>query len=128
MKGHTKLQYELIKLEMLNAVPDNSTVENSDLLELGVQTKANKGRKLYKVVGNGELLRHNLTVKAHAFTNSSKKAIEEKGGTCLLMSPTRKGIPLAIALAEKKIIRQNNLIKLKQLREKKANSSQANKF
>ena len=43
MKAHTKTEYTLIKLEMLNEVPDGSTVNFDTLLEAGVAYKANKG-------------------------------------------------------------------------------------
>ena len=93
MKGHTKLEYELIKLEFLNECAEGSTVDIASLVEKGVATKANKQRNQAKVIGNGELTVKNLTVKAHAFTVSAKAAIEANGGTCILMSPTRP-IPL----------------------------------
>ena len=93
MKGHTKLEYELIKLEFLNECAEGSTVDIALLVEQGVATKANKQRNQAKVIGNGELTVKNLTVKAHAFTVSAKAAIEANGGTCILMSPTRP-IPL----------------------------------
>ena len=93
MKGHTKLEYELIKLEFLNECKEGSTVDIASLVEQGVATKANKQRNQAKVIGNGELTVKNLTVKAHAFTESARAAIEANGGTCILMSPTRP-IPL----------------------------------
>lgn len=123
MKGHKKTIYELIKLSMLNSIPDNSVVDASTLLSMGVLTKANKGRKIYKVVGdrsNAErFTARNLTVKAQAFTNSSIAAIEGNGGQCIKMSPTRRTIPLTEALAEKKVIRAEKLVKLKALRKLK---------
>jgi large subunit ribosomal protein L15 len=101
MKGHTKLEYELIKLEFLNECKEGSTVDIALLVEQGVATKANKQRNQAKVIGNGELKVKNLTVKAHAFTESAKAAIEANGGTCILMSPTRP-IPLEqVRLSEK---------------------------
>ena len=93
MKGHTKLEYELIKLEFLNECAEGATVDIASLVEQGVATKANKQRNQAKVIANGELTVKNLTVKAHAFTAAAKAAIEANGGTCILMSPTRP-IPL----------------------------------
>lgn len=93
MKGHTKLEYELIKLEFLNECKEGSTVDIASLVEQGVATKANKQRNQAKVIANGTLTVKNLTVKAHAFTEAAKAAIEANGGTCILMSPTRP-IPL----------------------------------
>jgi ribosomal protein L15 len=118
-KGHTKTVYELIKLHMLNVMPENSEVDAATLLEMGVLTKPNKGRKLYKVVGGvGPLEVSNLTVRAHAFTASTRAAIEQAGGACVLMSPTRP-IPLAVAEAEKRLLKEANLIKLKARRKLK---------
>jgi large subunit ribosomal protein L15 len=118
-KGHTKTEYELIKLEMLNQCAEGSTVDFSNLLEQGVATKANKGRKIQKVVGNGELTVKGLTVKAHAFTESAKAAIEANGGNCIILSPTRP-IPLEQAQAEAAVIAAEKLVKLKELRVLKA--------
>ena len=49
MRGHTKTIYELVKIDMLNAAADGSEIDMSQLMEMGVMTKANKGRKIYKV-------------------------------------------------------------------------------
>jgi large subunit ribosomal protein L15 len=118
-KGHTKTEYELIKLEGLNEVKEGSTVDFAALVEQGVATKANKGRKIYKVVGNGELKVKGLTVKAHAFTESARAAIEGNGGTCVVLSPTRP-IPLEQAEAEAAEVAAGKLAKLKELRALKA--------
>lgn len=122
MKGHTKTVYELIKLDMLNDCKDGSEVTYDGLSVEGILTKANKGRKIYKVVGGAEgseLKVKNLTVKAHAFTESAKAAIEAHGGKCILMSPTRQAITLEQALKEKAEVDAGKLIKLKELRIKK---------
>jgi len=119
MKGHTKTEYELIKLDMLNQCKEGSTVDFEALVTQGVATKANKGVSIQKVVGSGELSVKGLTVKAHAFTESAKAAIEANGGTCLIMSPTRP-IPLEQAEAEKATVAAEKLVKLKELRVKKA--------
>lgn len=119
MKGHTKTEYELIKLDMLNQCKEGSTVDFEVLVAQGVATKANKGVTIQKVVGSGELSVKGLTVKAHAFTESAKAAIEANGGSCLVMSPTRP-IPLEQALAEKATVAAEKLVKLKELRVKKA--------
>lgn len=120
-KGHTKTEYELIKLDMLNSVEPGSQVSAAQLHEIGVLTKPNKGRKIYKVVGGGELTAANLVVKAQAFTVSAKAAIEALGGSCVVMSHTRP-LPLAEVQAEKAIIKANNLVKLKALRKLKADT------
>lgn len=118
-KGHKKKIYELIKLSMLNQVEDNTVVDFQYLYERGIRTKPNKGRKIFKVVGGEELTAKNLVVKAHAFTESARAAIEEHGGKCVLMSQT-KPITLEEALAEKAKIRKEQKQKLKALRALKA--------
>lgn len=115
-KGHTKTVYELIKLNLLNLVEPGSEVDATRLMMEGLLTKPNRGRKIYKVLGDGELKVANLTVRAQAFTASARAAIEGKGGTCILMSPTRLNVPLAQAEAEKAVIKAANLVKLKALR------------
>jgi large subunit ribosomal protein L15 len=121
-KGHTRTVYEIVKLDVLNAMPDGSEVEADLLHSIGLVTKPNKGRTLYKVVGGEELTAKGLTVRAHAFTASAKAAIEASGGTCIVMSPTRN-IPLDQALEEKAEIKASNLVKLKKLRALKAQSA-----
>lgn len=117
MKGHTKTVYELIKLDMLNGIGEGSEVDMSTLLDLGVVTKANKGRKIYKVIGGDEeLTAKNLVVKAHKFTESARSAIEAAGGSCILMSPTRAGITLEQATADTAVLDAARLEKLKALR------------
>jgi large subunit ribosomal protein L15 len=122
MKGHTKRIYELIKLSVLAEVEDNAEVDPTSLLDSGLITKANRGRTIYKVVGDKTdeefEIKNNLTVKAHAFTEAAKTAIENAGGKCILLSPTRN-IPLDQALAEKAEVDAANLIKLKEFRKLK---------
>lgn len=121
MRGHTKTEYELIKLDVLNEVADGSEVTFETLKEMGAITKANKGRKIYKVIGGtDELTTKNLVVKAHKFTESARSAIEAAGGSCVLMSPTRAGITLEVAEADKAEKAAADLVKLKALRELKA--------
>lgn len=151
-KGHKKKKYELIKLENIKLLEDNEIVNPQILLDRKIITKPNKGRKLYKVVGDRKLREEdfinleelndvyneinsneeyndenitdniennediinnnndtndeintfvsslntldeyfpkNLTVYAHAFTESSRKIIEENNGRCILLSTTR---------------------------------------
>ncbi len=115
-RGHTKKIYEIIKLQVLNLIGPNTEVDADRLLEERLITKPNKGRKLYKVLGDGELAVQNVTVRAHAFTASARAKIEAQNGTCILMSPTRKGVPLAQAVADRAAIKAANLVKLKALR------------
>lgn len=120
MRGHTKTVYELIKLDVLNQLADGTEVTFETLIEMGAITKANKGRKVYKVIGGSdELTAKNLVVKAHKFTESARSAIEAAGGSCVHMSPTRAGITLEVADADKAVVKAANLIKLKAFRELK---------
>ena len=114
---------------MLNNFSDNSEVDYAQLLEKGVATKANKSRTIYKVVGvtvpdSDEtaapvLTAKNLVVKAHAFTESARAAIEAAGGKCIVLSPTRH-IPLEEAQADQAKLDAARLVKLKELRALKA--------
>jgi large subunit ribosomal protein L15 len=121
-KGHTKTVYELIKLDDLNGLAEGATVDFSTLFEAGVVTKSNKGRDIYKVVGDGELTVKGLIVKAHAFTASARAAIEAAGGSCIILSPSRH-IPLEDALAETAVLDAERLRKLQALRELKAKTA-----
>mmetsp|Transcript_28668 Transcript_28668/g.48116 ORF Transcript_28668/g.48116 Transcript_28668/m.48116 type:complete len:261 (+) Transcript_28668:150-932(+) len=129
MRGHTKKEYELVKLSALNECAPNSEVDFASLLEQGLITKANKGRTICKVVGGEELTVSGLTVKAHAFTASAQAAIEAAGGKCIVMSPT---FPETVEEAEarKETVRAANLVKLKELRalKQKRDSAKAEAF
>eukprot|EP00595_Chromulina_sp_UTEXLB2642_P002312 CAMPEP_0196765588 /NCGR_PEP_ID=MMETSP1095-20130614/9853_1 /TAXON_ID=96789 ORGANISM="Chromulina nebulosa, Strain UTEXLB2642" /NCGR_SAMPLE_ID=MMETSP1095 /ASSEMBLY_ACC=CAM_ASM_000446 /LENGTH=189 /DNA_ID=CAMNT_0042123883 /DNA_START=169 /DNA_END=738 /DNA_ORIENTATION=+ len=94
-KGHTKTEYSLIKLDMLNQLADkeNNSVDVSVLQEAGILTK--QKHSLAKVVGGGELTVKGLTVKAHAFTQSAKDAIESAGGQWVVLPKTAKKEELA---------------------------------
>lgn len=119
-KGHTKTVYELIKLDHLNkGTKDGESIDAAELLARHVLTKPNKGRKIYKVVGGEELTVKNLIVKAHAFTESARAAIENNGGTCIVMSPT-KNITLEESNAAKEILHQEQLEKWRARRALKA--------
>ncbi|CAM9297364.1 unnamed protein product [Ascophyllum nodosum] len=84
--GHTKKQFNLIKLGALNSVDAGSTVNFESLFAAGKVTKTK--HKWHKVVGGDELMTSGLTVQAHGFTKSAVEAIEGKGGKCQLLSPT----------------------------------------
>eukprot|EP00428_Durinskia_dybowskii_P072430 CAMPEP_0170414056 /NCGR_PEP_ID=MMETSP0117_2-20130122/31861_1 /TAXON_ID=400756 /ORGANISM="Durinskia baltica, Strain CSIRO CS-38" /LENGTH=216 /DNA_ID=CAMNT_0010671913 /DNA_START=202 /DNA_END=852 /DNA_ORIENTATION=- len=122
-KGHTKTVFELVKLDDLNKLPEGTEVDASELVEMGLITKPNKGRTLFKVIGGTEdLTVKGLKIRAHAFTASAKQAIEELGGSATLLSRT-KPIPLEESLAEKAVIKADNLVKLKARRMLKAKSA-----
>jgi len=115
-KGHIKTIYELIQIESLNKLEPGSIVDFDTLIEKGLATKANKGRKIQKVVGGDkDLIVKNLTVKAHAFTESAKAAIEGNGGKCIVMSPSRP-VPLEEALKDTAALDAERLVKLRERR------------
>ena len=68
--------YEIINLSALNKFDKDATVTAEALLEKGILSKCPYG---YKVLGNGKVSKK-LTVKAAAFSESAKKAIEAAGG------------------------------------------------
>lgn len=109
---------------MLNEMPADSTVDFASLLDKGVTTKENKGREIYKVMGGGALTVKGLKVRAHAFTESAKAAIEGAGGSCVVLSQTRH-IPIEEALADQAKKDEASLAKLKELRALKAKTAAA---
>eukprot|EP00752_Nemacystus_decipiens_P010026 g8939.t1 len=84
--GHSKKQFNLIKLDALNGLEEGATVNFDTLRAAGKVTKTK--HKWHKVVGGTELETTGLTVQAHGFTKSAVEAIEAKGGKCELLSPT----------------------------------------
>merc|ERR1719183_2271119 len=89
--GHQYTKYSLIKLSDLNSLPDGAEVTFEDLLEKKTITKCSK-RPLKKVVGGSELTAKNVTIKAHAFTESAKSTIEGLGGKVVMLSKVNKEI------------------------------------
>lgn len=75
--GAFKTTYQVVSLEALENVFKNKT-------EIGLEDlrvhRLVKGRKLVKILGDGELKRK-LKVSAHAFSQSAKTKIEKAGGT-----------------------------------------------
>jgi len=87
--GHTKKKYNLIKIEMLNLMEDGASVDYQTIHHEGYAHKTPKKRKQYKVIGGDIPLEvKNLTVRAHAFSESARAEIERMGGTCVLMKKT----------------------------------------
>jgi large subunit ribosomal protein L15 len=74
--GAFKVTYQVVSLETLERVFKNKT-------EIGLEDlrvhRLVKGRKLIKILGDGELKRK-LAVTAHAFSTSAKAKIEKAGG------------------------------------------------
>jgi len=97
--GHSKTEYGLIKLNILNGCAEGSTVDYTDLQAASLVSKSKY--KLKKVVGGPEALTtKGLTVKAHAFTESARAAIEANGGTCVVLPKTAPAEAPAEAAAE----------------------------
>ncbi len=71
-----RTEYEIVNLASLGRFAAGSVVDPAALAQAGLVRK--RGR--VKVLGKGTL-EHPLTVKAHAFSESAKAAIEAKGGT-----------------------------------------------
>lgn len=72
-------EYKAINLSTLQMLAEKfnlETIEFSTLVEHGLAGKNDR----IKILGNGELSKK-LTVKAHAFSKSSKEAIEKLQGT-----------------------------------------------
>jgi large subunit ribosomal protein L15 len=85
--GHTKTEYNTIKLDELNSVAAGETTNYYSLLEAKAITKSKLG--IHKVVvGNGEFTAKDITVQANAFTKSARAAIEAAGGKCEILSKT----------------------------------------
>merc|ERR1711937_1319 len=82
-------KYSLIKLSDLNSLPDGAEVTFDDLIEKKMITKCSK-RPLKKVVGGSDLTAKNITIKAHAFSESAKSAIEGLGGKVVILSKLNK--------------------------------------
>jgi large subunit ribosomal protein L15 len=85
--GHTKTEYNIIKLDELNGVASGETVNFASLLENKSVTKSKIG--IHKVVvGKSEFTAKGVTVQAHAFTAAARVAIEASGGKCELIKRT----------------------------------------
>jgi len=86
--GHKKTVYNIISTDSLSSAASGSTVSFESLLENKAVTKSKY--KIHKVVSGkeGGSVASDLTVQAHAFTESARAAIEGAGGKCEVLSPT----------------------------------------
>jgi large subunit ribosomal protein L15 len=75
-------QYAVLNVRDLNGFEDGASVTPESLAEQGL---VKKGKDGIRVLGEGELTRK-LSVKAHHFSESAKKKIEEAGGTVEVVS------------------------------------------
>ncbi len=76
-KNHSRKEYCVINVEVLNRFEDGTEVTPALLIETGVVKDSKDG---IKILGRGQLERK-LVVKAHAFSSSALKAITALGGT-----------------------------------------------
>lgn len=85
--GHTKTEYNIIKLDQLNGVAAGETVNFDALFASGAVNKSKLS--IHKVVGGkDDFTAKDITVQAHAFTKSAREAIEGAGGKCQVLKRT----------------------------------------
>uniref|UniRef100_A0A6U3RP18 Large ribosomal subunit protein uL15/eL18 domain-containing protein n=2 Tax=Ditylum brightwellii TaxID=49249 RepID=A0A6U3RP18_9STRA len=85
--GHTKTEYNIIKLDELNGAAAGETVNFDTLFEAGAITKSKLD--IHKVVvGREDFTAKDITVQAHGFTKAARAAIEANGGTCQILKRT----------------------------------------
>ena len=77
-KNINRVEYRGINIDVLNNLHETKNIENFDL-EVLKQNGLLSGKDKVKILGRGEL-NAKINVSAHAFSESAKKAIEEKGG------------------------------------------------
>jgi large subunit ribosomal protein L15 len=70
-------EFEVVNLSSLGRFAAGTVVDLEALAKAGL---AGKHGKRVKILGNGTI-EHALTVKAHAFSDSARAAIEAKGGS-----------------------------------------------
>ena len=81
--NHTRVEFDVITLRDLQILVDNGTFKAGDVVstqalrDKGIVPKTSEGVKLLL---KGEL-KAKLTVEAHLFSETAKKAIESTGGT-----------------------------------------------
>ncbi len=78
--NYFKKVYAVVNVDVLNAFEQGTVVDYETLYQAGLVKEVKKARGL-KVLGNGTL-EVALTVKAAAFSETAKEAIEKAGGTC----------------------------------------------
>ncbi len=78
-KNINRVEYIGINIDVLNNLHETKNIENFDL-EVLRQNGLLSGNNKVKILGRGEL-NAKINVTAHKFSESARKAIEEKGGT-----------------------------------------------
>jgi len=79
-----RVEYKGINLDTIQNLIDTKKVKAIDLDTLVDNGLADK-KSLVKILGRGEL-KAKIDVKAHAFSNSAKEAIEAQGGTTEILA------------------------------------------
>lgn len=74
--GRTDNIYQVVNIESLNLIKNKETIAPEDLKDHGLIKKTSA---LIKILGGGQI-KKGITIKAHAFSSSAKKRIEEAGG------------------------------------------------
>ncbi|MBN8703202.1 MAG: 50S ribosomal protein L15 [Bacteroidetes bacterium] len=82
-KNINRVEYRGINLDMIQSIIDKSNVAVLDPAVLVEKGLANK-RDLIKILGRGEV-KSKVDIKAHAFSDTAKKAIEAKGGSVVVI-------------------------------------------
>merc|ERR1740127_298234 len=85
--GHTKTEYNILKLDQLNTVPSGSVCNFDSLFEAKAVSKSKYATHKI-VVGKDDFTAKDITVQAHAFTKTARAAIEGAGGKCELLKPS----------------------------------------
>ena len=78
-KNINRKEYKAINLSVLEELAENKNLKIIDVQTM-VDAGLVSGKDLVKILGNGKLT-HKLEVKAHAFSESAKKAIEALEGS-----------------------------------------------
>ncbi len=79
-KNPFRVEYDVVNIDSLHDFVGDD-VSPQTLRAVGLVSK----NGLVKVLGRGDLGNRKLTVKAHAFSESAKAAIEAAGGSCELL-------------------------------------------
>jgi len=69
-------EFQPVNVEQLNKFPEGAVVTPERLLQEGIVSRLRDG---VKILGRGEIDRP-LTVRAHAFSESARRKIEQAGG------------------------------------------------
>ena len=74
-----RTEYTIVNVGKFDVFADGATVDFDAVIAAGL---ASMNTRLLKVLGNGDLGKK-LTVRAHKFSSSAKKKIEDAGGTAI---------------------------------------------